>query len=303
MARFESSVTIDAPVEEVFEFAKDIGKLWTCWPGVAVRDVVLTPDGVGSHAHWFERLLFLHREGRVEFTEVVPHQRIVATSSTTSVFTFTFTPREDGRTDLSYIEEWSWDVPVVGRPAEQMAVRMGAGFVRQWQANLKAAVEGRAPDAAWPAQEAPAATLTRSVVIQAPLAAVLDDVLNIGTFWAGAPDVAVRDVTLTPEGVGSSARIYTHWLGFHMEGVIEVVEAAQEFVAIKAAFGPEGPLWTFSLDVVEGGTKLTGRGEWHMNVPGVGGRLGTWAAAAHEEFLDGMLASAKRRVEASAGRS
>lgn len=28
MARVERTITIDAPVEKVFEFVKDIGKLW-----------------------------------------------------------------------------------------------------------------------------------------------------------------------------------------------------------------------------------------------------------------------------------
>ena len=145
MARFEDTITIHAPVEEVFAFATDVGKLWACYPGFAVRDVVLTPDGVGSRTNWYSKMLFLHQEGSVEYTEVVPLQRIVAKSSTGRRFTFTFTPREDGDTDLGYTEEWNIKVPVVGRAMETLALRVGAGYIHTFfaafSANVRAAVE------------------------------------------------------------------------------------------------------------------------------------------------------------------
>jgi len=305
MERFETTITLHAPVEKVFAFAKDVGKLWASYPGIAVRDVVLTPDGVGSHAGWYTKMLFLHQEGSVEYTEVVPLQRIVAKSSTGRVFTFTFTPREDGDTDLTYAEEWTLDVPVVGRTMESIATRMGAGYIHTFiaifSANVKAAVEGVAPEPVQPQEEKPGATLTRSVTINVPVENVFDFVLDIGTFLMGAPDVAVREVKLTPEGVGNSARLYSHAGAIHMEGFIEVVEVVRnERIVAKAAFGPESPRWTFTVEPVDGGTKLEGRGEWHVGIPGVGGRLETWAATSHAEFLEEALASAKQRVEAAA---
>ena len=151
MARFEDTVTIHAPVEKVFAFATDVGRLWACYPGFAVRDVVLTSDGVGSGARWYSKMLFLHQEGSVQYTEVVPLQRIVARSSTGRVFTFTFTPRDDGDTDLGYAEEWTLKVPVVGRTIENLATRVGAGYIRRFiatfAANVNAAVEDVAPEA------------------------------------------------------------------------------------------------------------------------------------------------------------
>ena len=65
MARFDDTITIHAPVEEVFAFARDVAKLWACYRGFAVRDVVRTPDGVGSSTNWYSRMLFLHQEGSV----------------------------------------------------------------------------------------------------------------------------------------------------------------------------------------------------------------------------------------------
>lgn len=146
MARFDDTITIHAPVEEVFAFVRDVGKLWTCYPGFAVRDVVLTPDGVGSRTNWYSKMLFLHQEGSVEYTEVVPLERIVAKSSTGRRFTFTFAPRQDGGTDLGYAEEWSIGVPVVGRAMENLATKVGAGYIHKFfatfSANIRAALEG-----------------------------------------------------------------------------------------------------------------------------------------------------------------
>jgi len=302
MARFEDTITIHAPVEKVFAFAKDVGKLWAGWPDVAVRDVVLTPDGVGSHADWYTRTLFLHQEGRVEYTEVVPLQRIVVKSSAGPVFTLTFTPRDDGDTEFRWVVEWSYDMPVVGRPLESITARMSAGSFQTWIANVRAAVEGVAPEPVQPPkEEKPGATLTRSVTINAPIEKVFTDVLDIGRFWTGAPDVAVRAETQMPEGVGTTARLYSHAGPIHVEGVLEIVEVVpNERIAAQVHFGPESPLWTFTFAPEDGGTKLTGQGEWHMNVPVVGGRLATMEANSHAEFLDEMLASAKKRVEAAA---
>ena len=82
----------------------------------------------------------------MEYTEVVLLERIVAKSSTGRRFTFTFTPREDGVTDLGYTEEWHIGVPVVGRAMENLATRLGAGYIHKFfstfSASVRAAVEG-----------------------------------------------------------------------------------------------------------------------------------------------------------------
>lgn len=95
------------------------------------------------------------------------------------------------------------------------------------------------------------------MLIDAPVDTVYDDVLDIGTFWTGAPDVAAGSVRRTPDGVGTLARIYTHWLGAHMEGGIEIVQAVRpERVVAQVTFVPESPMWTFTLEPVDGGTRL-----------------------------------------------
>lgn len=302
MARIERTVTIAAPVEEAFSVARDIERLWTAMPDVGVSNVVQTPEVVGSRAEWKARVVGpLHMEGQVEYTEVVPPERIVVKSSTGPTFTFTFKPSEGG-TEAKVVCEWTFDTPLVGAPLEGITKLMSQHDIATFMTNLKAAVEGVPP-----AQDdhvsagTPGGRLARSVTIDAPVERVFADLLNLGTFWAGGPDVATREVSLTPEGVGSSARIYSHWLGLHMEGVIEIVDVApHERVVMKASFGLEGPTWTFTVEQVAGGTELVGEGEWHVGVPGAGRRLESWAAAMHDDFLEGMLHSAKERVESAA---
>ncbi len=62
------------------------------------------------------------------------------------------------------------------------------------------------------------ATLTRSVMIAAPVEDVFNFVLDIGKFWSRFGGVAVREVDVQPEGVGTSATIYSHLLAIHMPG-------------------------------------------------------------------------------------
>lgn len=299
MARAEHTITINAPAEEVFAFARNPGKLWDCWPDVRAGRVELTPEGVNSRAEFFVKVMGpLHVEGHVDITDMVANERIVVKSSFGPLFTFTLAPR-DGATDLTIVVEWSFDTPIVGAPMESLTARRSEAEFLTWLANVKAAIEGVPAEEVEPAVEVEPGVLTRSVLIDAPVEKVFDDVLDIGTFWTGAPDVASRSIVRTPDGVGTSARLYTHWLGAHMEGGLEIVEAVRpERVVAQVTFGPESPMWTFTLEPVDGGTRLTGQGRWHLGVPVVGKRFVTMMAASHEEFLEQMLAGAKERLEA-----
>lgn len=270
-------------------------------PDVEVRDVALTPEGVGSHAEWSWKLagpLFVR--GRIEVTEFVPDERIVVTSSTGPVFTFTLAPHDSG-TEVGVVVDWSFETPVVGAPLEGLTARMTRADMAEFLVNLKAAAEGVGPEAGPPVtQPKTGGKLTRSVLIGAPVDRVFADVLDLGTFWAGAPGVATRAVRRAPGGVGTSTQIYSSFLGLHMQGSVEIVEVVpDERIGMKADFGPERPTWTFTFEPAAGGTTLVGEGEWRMNLPAVGRRLEAVAAMMHESFLEGMLASAKERLEAA----
>ena len=139
MAKLTRSVTINAPVEAVFDLAKDVGRFWTCWPGVAVREVELTADGVGSSGHFYTHFLGIHMEGHVEYTEVVLNERIVAkvtSAGETPTWVFTFAPVEGGTT-LTAEAEWHVNLPAVGKPIEGLMVKGHEGELEHWLTSIK----------------------------------------------------------------------------------------------------------------------------------------------------------------------
>lgn len=145
------------------------------------------------------------------------------------------------------------------------------------------------------------AKLTRSVVIHAPVDMVFNLALDVGELWTSFPGVAARDVVLKPDGVGSSARLFTHFLGFHIEGDIEFIEVIRnERIVAKITFGAESPTWTFTFTPADDGTELTLEGEWHVNLPAVGHPLETLIVKAHENDTERLLAGFKAKVESTA---
>lgn len=144
------------------------------------------------------------------------------------------------------------------------------------------------------------ATLTRNITINAPVDKVFDLAMDVGKFWACSPDVALRDVQLKPDGVGTSAEIWTHGLGVHFQGHIEYTEVTPpEKIVAQVVFGPEKPVWVFTFEPGDGGTNVTGQGEWHVKAPAVGKTLEGWMAKSHEGFLETLLANFKALAEAA----
>lgn len=141
------------------------------------------------------------------------------------------------------------------------------------------------------------ATLTRSVIIDAPVDTVFDVALDIRRLW-NVKDVALSEVDIKPEGVGTSARLYSHLLGFHLEGGLEYTEVVpgQRIVAQVHWFA-EKPMWRFTFEPAEGGTKVTAEGEWNVKMPVVGKPIETMMVKEHEPFVEEMLANLKAEVE------
>ncbi|MDH3250314.1 MAG: DUF2505 family protein [Acidimicrobiia bacterium] len=144
MAKLTRSIEIEAPVEKVFDFATDVGKLWTSWPeDVAVRDVELRPDGVGTSARLFTHLFAIHLEGTIEYTEVVPNERIVAEAhlfGERPTWVFSFEPA-DGGTKLTADGEWQVKVPAMGKRLEGMMAKEHEEGLESMLATVKSRVE------------------------------------------------------------------------------------------------------------------------------------------------------------------
>ncbi len=57
-------------------------------------------------------------------------------------------------------------------------------------------------------------------------------------------------------------------------------------------------MWVFTFEPADGRTKMTAEAERHVKVPVVGKRVEGMMVKAHEEGLEGLLATVKSRVEA-----
>jgi uncharacterized protein YndB with AHSA1/START domain len=142
------------------------------------------------------------------------------------------------------------------------------------------------------------ATLTRSITVDAPVHAVFDYALDVRQLW-NLEDVALTQVDLKPEGVGTSARLFSHVLGFHIEGGLEYTEVVpDERIVAQVHFFAEKPTWTFTFAPSDGGTLLTVTGEWNVSVPLVGRPIEGMMVKEHEPFVEAMLANIKAQVEA-----
>ncbi len=77
------SVHIEAPVEKVFDFMKDPRNQFSLAPDdrVALTDVKLTGDGVGTYYSYSVKLAGLTLESFTVFTEFIPDKLIVDKSS------------------------------------------------------------------------------------------------------------------------------------------------------------------------------------------------------------------------------
>lgn len=142
------------------------------------------------------------------------------------------------------------------------------------------------------------ATLTRSVVIDAPVEKVFDYAVDIRNLWA-VPHVGLADVVQEPEGVGSTARILVPFLGFHMTMGLELTEVVrpERIVAKISSITLDRPTWTYTFEPVGDGTRFTVHGEWHINIPAVGGPMEGLMVREHEEFVETVLDNVKDGVE------
>ncbi|MDN4643701.1 SRPBCC family protein [Arthrobacter sp. PsM3] len=142
MAKLTKSITINAPVEKVFDFARDVGRLWACFPEVAVRDVEVKPDGVGSspmvHAHAGDPQRRNHRIRRGR-PQPAHRREVLGRPVSTNMF-----EAEAGGTKLTVDAEWHLPVPPAGPPVEALIMKRSEKDGEAMLAGIKVQVEGTA---------------------------------------------------------------------------------------------------------------------------------------------------------------
>jgi uncharacterized protein YndB with AHSA1/START domain len=140
MATIKSSITINAPVEKVFEMAKP-EFLPEFWPSlVEVKNIQELPNG-GFSWDWVYKMAGMRFNGSSVHTEYVVNERTVAQSTgIDSTITWTYEP-EDGGTKMTALTEYKIPVPLLGKMAEAFIVKMNENESATILANLKARME------------------------------------------------------------------------------------------------------------------------------------------------------------------
>ena len=124
--RHAGSVHVDAPVETVFDYVKDPGHFYDAMPEkmrAKLKAVNVTPEGVGTTYEWLQgHIAGFELVGVVTRQESVVNERIVDSSSTGPVWTWTFEPDGDG-TSLTLAFEYSTKIPLVDKVVDAIAWR------------------------------------------------------------------------------------------------------------------------------------------------------------------------------------
>ncbi len=140
-------------------------------------------------------------------------------------------------------------------------------------------------------------THKRSVPIDAAAETVFDYVKDPRHFFKAFPGIgqdALTDVTLTPEGVGSTYAWKGGMLGFHIHGVMTREEyIPNERIVDRSS---TGPVWTWTFEPDPAGTTLTLAFEWSTKVPLMDKAVDRvlWNG---DRDLDTILANLKKEIE------
>ena len=142
MSKVESSIIINAPVEKSFGYISDRNHLPEIWPSlVETTDIKPLPNG-GNSNRWKYKMAGMHLSGTSEDTEFIANQRIVSKTKggVESVQTWTFQPEGNG-TKVTFSVEYTIPVPVLGKLAEAVIVKMNEREGKALLENLKAVME------------------------------------------------------------------------------------------------------------------------------------------------------------------
>ena len=141
MAKTVKTINIKAPVEKVYDYISEPTNLPEIWPSlVEIKDVQKLPSG-GTKERWVYKMAGIRLEGTSE-SEDTKNQRIVSKSKggVKSTQTWMFQP-EAGGTKVTLEVEYTVPIPVLGKLAEAIIVKMNEHEVELILANLKVRME------------------------------------------------------------------------------------------------------------------------------------------------------------------
>ncbi|MFC2059407.1 SRPBCC family protein [Chloroflexota bacterium] len=142
MAKVKKSITVNAPIEKVFEYISETTNLLEIWPSlINVKDMHWTVNG--RWFRWAYKMAGLFFEGTAKDIEYKINDRIVTETEEglRSTIMWGFEP-ENGKTKVTFIVEYQIPVPLLGRLADIIIKRINDHEGDLVMANLKVRMEG-----------------------------------------------------------------------------------------------------------------------------------------------------------------
>ena len=142
MAKVEATITITAPVEKIFNYIQEMTNLPEIWPSlVQITDMKQLPNG-GFSNRFVYKMAGIRLEGTSQGIENIPNQRIVSKTkgAVESTQTWLFKP-EGKKTEVTFKVEYTIPIPVLGKLAEAVIVKINQHEGQAIMANLKARME------------------------------------------------------------------------------------------------------------------------------------------------------------------
>ena len=142
MGTMKKSITINAPVEKVFDYAENPENFTEIWPSLEeVKNIKEQANG-GQSFDWVYKMAGIRLSGSSENIEYVRNERTVARTSGGIESTITWEYQAvDGGTKFTATTEYKIPIPVLGKLAESVIIKMEENGQEVLLANLKARME------------------------------------------------------------------------------------------------------------------------------------------------------------------
>ena len=142
MATLTKSILVNAPAEKIFAYIADPVNLLEVWPSmVDARDMQTLPNG-GTKFKWTYKMAGIRLEGISEDIEFDPPRKTVrkTTGGVEGTVTWLMEPTSTG-TRVTVVDEYIVPMPVIGKLAEAVIVKLNEHEAEVLLANLKTRME------------------------------------------------------------------------------------------------------------------------------------------------------------------
>ena len=146
MPRITNSITINAPVEKVFEYISNPENTLEWWPNVTgLRDK--TGHGEGQSWTFDYKMMGLHFTAKAKVTRSIinTERRVKSTGGIESEWDWYF-KRVNGGTQLRWVIDYTIPVPVLGKVGELFILRRNRRVARFAMTNIKEKMEALATE-------------------------------------------------------------------------------------------------------------------------------------------------------------